>query len=193
MSNNNIPINDLPAKSSDIKSMDQSNDINPSVKSSNDNSENKGAKSINQNLCNLLSDIENSKKLNNMLTQDNAAQGNVDKDICSNLSINDTINQTADTLKNINSIKDELCKLPLDPCESEYISNSVFPLVNILYLISTTSLNLSNSVNILTTSSIVHPKRSELKDTISLIYDINEECEDLFKVIKKRLKILLND
>lgn len=185
MSNNNTPTNNLPAESSDNKSMDQSNDINPSVKPSSDNSEDKGAKSINQSLCNLLSDIENSKKLNNMLTQDNATE-----DVCSNLSINNTINQTSDTLRNINSIKDELCKLPLDPCESEYIANSVFPLANILYLISTASLNLSTSVNILTTSSVVHPKKSELKDTISLIYDMNEECDDLFRVIKKRLKII---
>ena len=102
-----------------------------------------------------------------------------------------TISQASDTLKNINSIKDELCKLPLDPCESEYILNSVFPLTNTLYLLSTTAVNLSNSANILTLSPIVHAKKSEIKDIIDLVYNINEECEDLFKVIKKRLKVLL--
>jgi hypothetical protein len=102
-----------------------------------------------------------------------------------------TISQASDTLKNINTIKDELCKLPLDPCENEYIINSVLPLTNILYLISTASVNLSNSANILTNSPIVHAKKSEIKDTIDLIYNINEECEDLFKVIKKRLNVLL--
>ena len=101
------------------------------------------------------------------------------------------INQTSNTLKDINSIKDELCKLPLDPCESEYILNSVFPLTNTLYLLSTTAVNLSNTANILTISPIVHPKKSELKDMIDLVYDIDEECKDLFKVIKKRLKVLL--
>ena len=102
-----------------------------------------------------------------------------------------TISQASDTLKNINTIKDELCKLPLDPCENEYIINSVLPLTNILYMISTASVNLSNSANILTNSPIVHAKKSEIKDTIDLIYNINEECEDLFKVIKKRLNKLL--
>ncbi|MCB2295654.1 hypothetical protein LGK95_19445 [Clostridium algoriphilum] len=102
-----------------------------------------------------------------------------------------TISQASDTLKNINTIKDELCKLPLDPCENEYIINSVLPLTNILYMISTASVNLSNSANILTNSPIVHAKKSEIKDTIDLIYNINEECEDLFKVIKKRLNVLL--
>ena len=101
------------------------------------------------------------------------------------------INQTSNTLKDINSIKDELCKLPLDPCESEYILNSVFPLTNTLYLLSTTAVNLSNTANILTISPIVHPKKTELKDMIDLAYDIDEECKDLFKVIKKRLKVLL--
>lgn len=102
-----------------------------------------------------------------------------------------TVSQASDTLKNINTIKDELCKLPLDPCENEYIINSVLPLTNILYMISTASVNLSNSANILTNSPIVHAKKSEIKDTIDLIYNINEECEDLFKIIKKRLNVLL--
>ncbi|WP_315118103.1 hypothetical protein [uncultured Clostridium sp.] len=188
MSSDNISINNLPEESSDNKSIDESHDINPSVKPSDDKAKNESKKPINQNLSSLLSDIENSKNLNNILTKSNVAENP-----CADLSINTTISQTADTLKNINSIKDELCKLPLDPCESEYIANSVFPLANILYLVSTASLNLSTSVNVLTTSSIVHPKKSDIKDTIGLIYDINEECEDLFKVIKKRLKILLND
>jgi len=103
----------------------------------------------------------------------------------------EAINQTSNTLKNVNSIKDELCKLPLDPCESEYILNSVFPLTNTLYLLSTTAVNLSNSANILTLSPIVHAKKSEVKNILDLVYDIDEECEELFKVIKKRLKVLL--
>lgn len=207
MSNNNIPINNSTVESSRdmpinnysyinpsvVPSSKESSDINSSVEHSdkepsdiNPSVEHPDKEPANQSFCNLLSDIQNSEKLNDMLTQDNIVQ-----DMCSNLSINSTISQTADTLKNINSIKDELCKMPLDTCENQYINNSVFPLTNTLYLISTASLNLSNSVNILTTSSIVHPKKSELKDTIDLIYDMNEECADLFKVIKKRLKIII--
>jgi hypothetical protein len=100
------------------------------------------------------------------------------------------ISQTSDTLTNINTIKDELCKLPLNPCESEYILNSVFPLVNTVYLLSTSAVNLANSANILTLSPIVHSKKSEVKKILDLVYDMDEECEDLFKVIKKRLKVL---
>ena len=103
---------------------------------------------------------------------------------------NDAISQTSNTLKNVNSIKDELCKLPLDPCENEYILNSVFPLTNTLYLLSTAAVNLANSANILTLSPIVHAKKSEVKNILDLVYDIDEECKDLFKVVKKRLKVL---
>lgn len=188
MNSDSISIGNSMVEASGENPINEPLDTNLQSKYLDDKEESKEVKASNQSICNLLSDIENSKKINEILIKSKA-----DEENCTQVSINDTINQTADTLKNINTIKDELCKLPLNPCESEYIANSVFPLVNILYLISTTSVNLSNSVNVLTTSSIVHPKRSELKDTISLIYDINEECEELFRVIKKRLNIVLND
>lgn len=188
MNSDSISISNSKVQSSGESSINESSNINLQSKHLDDKTESKDVKANNQSICNILSDIENSKKINDILTK-----GKVDDENCPQVSINDTINQTADTLKNINSIKAELCKLPLNPCESEYINNSVFPLVNTLYLISTASLNLSTSVNILTASSIVHPKRSELKDIISLIYHINEECEELFKIIKKRLNIVLND
>ncbi len=118
--------------------------------------------------------------------------GNTFEPICdSSTPISSTFSQTADTLKNINSIKDELCKLPLDTCESEYISNNINPLLNVLYQLSTTSYNLSSSQSILAVSSIVHPKRSELKDTIHLCYKINDKCEDIYDVLKKRINFVL--
>lgn len=102
----------------------------------------------------------------------------------------DLISQSSDLLKNINTIKDELCKLPLNPCESEYINAYIFPIVNTLYLLSTSSVNLSTSVNVLTNSPIVKPKRSKLKSAIHTIYDMNDTCEDLYEIIKERIKNL---
>lgn len=102
----------------------------------------------------------------------------------------DLISQSSDLLKNINTIKDELCKLPLNPCESEYITSYIFPIVNTLYLLATSSSNLSNSVNILTNSPIVKPKRSKLKSVLHTIYDMNDTCEDLYEIVKERIKDL---
>ena len=104
---------------------------------------------------------------------------------------NPIITQTADILRNINSIKDELCKLPLDPCELDYITIRVNPLMNILNQLANVSANLATAVNFLTISPVVHPKKSDLKDTINLIYNINDECEDVYKVLKHRINKVL--
>ena len=107
--------------------------------------------------------------------------------------ISPTISQTADMLKNINVIKDELCKLPLDTCELEYVTTNVLPLLTILYELSTTSDNLATAANLLSISPIVHPKRHELKDTLHLVYKINDECEDVYDVLKKRINLVLKN
>ena len=109
------------------------------------------------------------------------------------VNTNTTITQTSDILKNINSIKEELCKLPLDPCELEYITIRVNPLMSIINQLSNASSNLAVSVNYLQTSPVVHPKKSELKNTIHLMYDLNEECEDVFKELKRRINKVLKD
>lgn len=96
--------------------------------------------------------------------------------------------QTAETLTALNTIKTELCKLPLDFCEKVYIENCIAPLEVAMELLSRTSYDLSTSVNILTTSPIVQRKKGELKDTIHTIYSINELVEDLYDVLKKRFK-----
>lgn len=108
-------------------------------------------------------------------------------------SINDIVGKTSLLLQNINNIKDELVKLDLNPLEVEYFQNSINPLLTILSQLSTTSINLSVSSNSLATNlaSIVTPKSSRIKDTIHLIYDVNDECEDVFKELKKRINKLL--
>lgn len=141
-----------------------------------------------QNVKNILSDIENSEKIKKTIESNN-------ENACfqTDMPVSSTINETADVLKNINSIKDELCKLPLDPCENNYISNYINPLLSVLNLLSSTSVNLATSVYYLTNSPVVHPKKSELEDTIHLIYNINEECEDVYKIVKRRLNVVINN
>lgn len=140
------------------------------------------------NLKELLSDIENSVRVKEVLTEN-------DEDEASTLelSISTTIGKTDKTLITINSIKEELCKLPLDPCELQYFNNSVSPLLQTIDSLSRVSFDLSTSVAILTTSPIVPRKKSKLKDTIHLLYNINEECEDIYKVLKKRVNVLIGD
>jgi len=114
-------------------------------------------------------------------------QPTVDNTQSSNLA------QTVNTLKNINITKDELCKLPLDTCELDYVTTNVLPLLTILYELSTTAFNLASSSNMLSISSVVHPKRHELKDSVHLAYKINDECDDLYEVLKKRINLVLKN
>lgn len=191
MSNDNEQLNRIsPANKSPIKKPPITYyDTQIEVEPANDTaSENIPPSKVNTNIQSIISDIENSKKINDILLEECDP-----KDIPSDLSSSSSMNQTANTLKNINAIKEELCKLPLNTCEKEYILNNVSPLLTVLVQLSATSLNLSSSTAVLTNSPIVHPKRSELEDTIHMIYNINEKCDDVYKILKKRLKAILDD
>lgn len=109
------------------------------------------------------------------------------------VNVNTTITQTAQTLAALDTIKTELCRLPLDFCEREYIANCVTPLETAMEFISRTGFELATSVSILTTSPIVPRKKGKLKDTIHTIYRMNEEVEDIFDVLKGRLKKLTQE
>lgn len=105
--------------------------------------------------------------------------------------IDSIISQTADTLRNINAIKDELCRLPLDTCESEYITNSILPMLTILNQFSNITYCLANSISMMNISPLVHSDRSELKEGINLCYKILDQSEDLYDVLKKRVNLVL--
>ncbi len=105
-----------------------------------------------------------------------------------NVTVNAILAQTAQSLVALNLIKTELCRLPLDFCEREYIANCVTPLETAMEFVSRTGFELATSVNILTTSPIVPRKKGKLKGTIRTIYSMNEEVEDIYKVLKHRLR-----
>lgn len=101
--------------------------------------------------------------------------------------LSESIQDATDILTNINVIKDELCKLPLDPCEKEIFENNLVPMLSLLNYLSNASINLANSANILTNSTIVFRKKSEIKDTIDLVYDLNKKCEKVYEILEKRI------
>lgn len=117
---------------------------------------------------------------------------NNDANSSSSNDSNTSISQLSTLLQDINNIKEQIAKLNLDPTQRVYFDNCVNPLLTTLYNLSSSSDSLATTVNILTTSSVVHPKSSQLKDTINLIYHMNEQCEDIYKVLKKRIDILIN-
>lgn len=106
-------------------------------------------------------------------------------------TITDNISSAANLLENLNTIKEDIIKLPLNPAEKDYMDVYVFPLLNVLLDLSTTSLNLSSTTSKLAVSYVTTPKISKLKDTEHLVYDINDKCEDVYKVLKQRINFVL--
>lgn len=109
----------------------------------------------------------------------------------SSSSIFSDINTPLSTINNINSLKTALCDLPLNPCEQRFIATNITPLLSVLDLLGRVSYDLSYSVTILTNSPIVKPKRHKLIETIHTIYDINDQCQDIYDVIEPRVDTVL--
>ncbi|NFA61979.1 hypothetical protein K8O96_02050 [Clostridium sporogenes] len=101
------------------------------------------------------------------------------------------LERTLNRLKNINSLRDELIKLNLNPEGLFYFNNDVYPLMYTLTSLSTTSLNLSSSSSILSNAVYLKPKDSKIKDTLKLIYEINEQCEDIYNTLKYKIDTLI--
>lgn len=137
---------------------------------------------------NIISYINLARQLNKALME-----GSPSPKSDLNVDVTTAINNIDAMFTSINSIKTELCRLPLNFCERKYIENCVNPILTVLFFLTLTSYDLSLSVSILTSSPIVPRKKSKLKDTIHLIYNINEECEDLYKILKKRLKPIIQE
>lgn len=133
----------------------------------------------------------NSKTITSTNTSTNNNTSSSDSN-SSNKNISENVTEASTLLQNINNIKEQLARLNLDPTQRLYFDNCVNPLLTTLYELTASSATLSSAVSILTTSPIVHPKSSQLKDTIHLIYNMNEQCEDIYKILKKRIDTLLN-
>ncbi len=101
------------------------------------------------------------------------------------------LERTLNRLKNINSLRDELIKLNLNPEGLFYFNNDVYPLIYTLTSLSTTSLNLSSSASVLSNAIYLKPKDSKIKDTLKLIYEINEQCEDIYNTLKYKIDTLI--
>ncbi|HDK7156128.1 TPA: hypothetical protein PTV43_001251 [Clostridium botulinum] len=113
-----------------------------------------------------------------------------DIDTLINLS-DECIEKTLNRIKNINALRDELIRLNLNPEGLIYFNNEVYPLLYTLTNISTTSLNLSTSANVLSTAIYLKPKDSKIKDTLKLIYEMTEQCEDIYDSLKYKIDTLI--
>ncbi|MFA6940894.1 MAG: hypothetical protein WCQ54_07935 [Clostridiaceae bacterium] len=95
-----------------------------------------------------------------------------------------------ENINNINAVKKDLSELPSDPREKSYIDSSISPIADLLYKLSSAASSLAESANYLSQSFITKPKKRKIRKTNDTIYEINEACNELFKIIKERIDLI---
>jgi hypothetical protein len=90
------------------------------------------------------------------------------------------INEFMKVVQKINIYRAELYRLPLDPWEQIFIGIEIAPLLSVMDLIGRVSYDLSYSANFLTNFTIVPARKNKIRETIYLLYDINEQCQDIY-------------
>lgn len=93
-------------------------------------------------------------------------------------------------LRNINSIRDELIKLSIDPNTRLIYENEIYPLLKTLESLSVSSYDFSNTAKNL--ASINVSGNSKVKDAAKLTDSIDKLSKDVFKVLKSAVECYLS-
>lgn len=101
------------------------------------------------------------------------------------------MNKTNETLILIDSIKTQICRLPLNPCPREYFNLYVFPLLTTLDMLSRSSYNLGTSSALISDSKTLCVNTLELQKNLNLIYCINRKCAELYCALEKNVDSLI--
>jgi len=102
--------------------------------------------------------------------------------ICDNFDIK----SLADKVTNINILRFELDRLPLDFKARAYFENDVKPLTDTLTVLSFAAHNYSFTANNLAGTNF--GSSSKIKDAIDLVEEVDEISEDLMKVLRCKVE-----
>lgn len=101
------------------------------------------------------------------------------------------MNKTNDILILIDSLKTEICRLPLNPCQKEYYTLYVLPLLSTLDMLSRSSYNLGTSSALISDSKTLCVNTLELQKNLDLIYCINRKCAEVYCSVVKNIDVLI--
>ena len=104
---------------------------------------------------------------------------------CNNIDIK----SLADNVVNINILRFELDRLPLDFKARAYFENDVKPLTDTLTVLSFASDNFSISAANMANTNFGHA--SKIKESLDLVVDLNEIAEDLISVLRCKVDNML--
>jgi hypothetical protein len=152
-------------------------------------------------ICDLFKGLEKTEKLFDSLLVDDfpdcpegeSPQAKDTKEITSlsDVDLASSLGNTATILRNVNDIRNQLVNLNIETFGNNYFDNMVEPFLVTIRDIASTSANLATSANFLSQSILEEVKKSKVKETIDLIYDLNEKAEDVFEILKKRVNTLI--
>jgi len=99
------------------------------------------------------------------------------------------IGKLADEAVNLNILRYEVDRIPLDFKARAYFENDVRPLIDTLYTLSLASIDYSTAAK--NVASINFGRSSKIKDALDLTEEINEISDDLIKVLKCKIDNML--
>jgi hypothetical protein len=119
----------------------------------------------------------------------NTDEGVPEEQPVSDTSSNSDIKSLTDKIVNINILKFELDRLPLDFKARAYFENDVKPLVDTLTILSFSAANFSVAATNLAGTNFGHS--SKIKESLDLVEELNEISEELIEVLKCKVHNML--
>lgn len=104
----------------------------------------------------------------------------------------ESLTKITDAITQINILKVQLCRLPLNLCEPEYISVYILPLLGVLVSLGGISISLSTSFNLLSENAILTREKYKIKKYIHVTYEICDQICDLYEIVGKRISKVID-
>ncbi|MCY6958597.1 Sec1 family protein [Clostridium brassicae] len=104
--------------------------------------------------------------------------------------IDDELTCLSKKLIEINTIREEITKLRLDPAKKTFFTNDIEPLLRTLEVLSLSTERFALAVFNIYSNNFT--KFSEVKDLLNLIYNLSDTSEDVLKVLNKEIDMMLN-
>lgn len=108
------------------------------------------------------------------------------------LTPSESLTQITDAITKINILKVQLCRLPLNLCEPEYISVYISPLLGVLTSLGGVSISLATSFNLLSENAILTREKYKIKKYIHVTYEICDQMCDLYEIVGKRISKVID-
>ncbi|WP_238901324.1 hypothetical protein [Clostridium sp. YIM B02500] len=125
----------------------------------------------------------------------NADNGNVSADL--NNELKDMQNQVLEQLSNmstaiaqISTAQTNVASIRIEQISLTYFTREVRPLLDALYFISISSLNIAGVAQVIQSNTF--GERKELRESLELVYEMNHELNQILESLSRRMKIYIH-